>query len=184
MSKVLLQIYQFEILNGIKEYHAEIVVFGKSISYSDEGIDISDEINKDGMEDYELCATFDLGYADIFEYEFQEYCFPKLENEYTEQNYGLFSHNCRFFALDVIKLLQPTKADVGIQVLEDLNNMSQALKKVFKLKLIMTLVFCASFTLTVIFHIFGTCFPIPMLFKDIMIITMFIIILIVKLGRE
>ena len=66
MSKVLLRIYEFEFFKGIKEYHAEVVAFDKSISYSDEGIEISDILNKDGLEDYELCATFNLGYADIF----------------------------------------------------------------------------------------------------------------------
>ena len=184
MSKVLLRIYEFEFFKGIKEYHAEVVAFDKSISYSDEGIEISDILNKDGLEDYELCATFNLGYADIFEYEFQEYCFPKLEKEYTAETYGLYSHNCRFFALDVIKLLQPTKAEVGIQVLEELNNMSVKLGKVLKLRLIGWMTFIVSFTLSTVSHIFGTCLPIPTLLKDIIIITLFIILSFIKFCRR
>ena len=183
MSKLLLQIYEFELFGSLKEYHAEVVVFDKSISYSDEGIDVSDTTNKDGLEDYELRATFNLGYADMFEYEFQEYCFPKLEKKYKAENYGLYSRNCRFFALDVIKLLQPTKSEVGIQVLEDLNNMSLVLGRFMKIRLFCVLTFLTSVTLSTVFHICGTCFPIPMLLKDIIIITMFIMIPIVRLAR-
>ena len=91
MSKVLLRIYEFELLRGLKEYHAEIVVFDKSVSYSDEGIEVSVVTNKDGLEGYDLCATYNLGYADIFEYEFQEFCFPQLETDYTAENYNLYT---------------------------------------------------------------------------------------------
>ena len=184
MSKVLLQIYEFDFFHGIKEYHAEVVVFDKSISYSDEGIDVSDQTNKDGLDDYKLCATFDLGYADIFEYEFQEYCFPKLEKAYTAENYGLFKHNCRFFALDVIKLLQPTKSVVGIQVLEDLNQMSAYLGKYLKIKTVGIITFLTSFSLSTAFQLLGTCFPIPMIVKDILIITLFIILSFVPICRR
>ena len=182
MSKVILQIYEFELFKSFKEYHAEIVVFGKSISYSDEGIDVSDVTNKDGLEGYELCATFNLGYADIFEYEFQEFYFPRLEKEYTDENYNLYTHNCRFFALNVINLLQPSKAEVGIQVLEDLNNMSIELGKYLKMKSVILLL--TSIVLFTVFQIFETCVQIPMLLKDIVIIMLFVMISIVSFGRQ
>ena len=184
MSKVILQIYEFELFKSFKEYHAEIVAFDKSISYSDEGIDVSDIKNKDGLEGYELCATFNLGYADIFEYEFQEFCFPKLEQEYTDENYNLYTHNCRFFALDVINLLKPSKAEVGIQVLEDLNNMSTILGEYLKMESVRKILILTSIVLFTASKIFETHVQIPMLLKDIIIITLFIIISIVSCRRQ
>ena len=61
MTKVLLRIYEFELFSGLTEYHSEIIAFNHSYSYSDEGIEVSVVLNKDGLEGYTLKATFDLG---------------------------------------------------------------------------------------------------------------------------
>ena len=184
MSKVLLRIYEFKLFRGIKEFHAEVVVFDKSISYSDEGIEVSVVTNKDGLEGYELCATYNLGYADIFEYEFQEFCYPQLESDYTAENYRLYTHNCRYFSLDVIHLLRPSKAEIGIKVLEDLNKMSSVLGDHLEIRSARKLTFLTSIVLFTLNHCYGTFVPIPMIMKDIIITTLFIIISFVTFCRR
>ena len=184
MSKVLLRIYEFELLRGLKEYHAEIVVFDKSVSYSDEGIEVSVVTNKDGLEGYDLCATYNLGYADIFEYEFQEFCFPQLETDYTAKNYDLYKHNCRYFSLDVIHLLRPSRAEIGVKVLEELNNMSSIIGNHLEIRSARYLTFLTSIVLFTLNNRFGTFVPIPMIMTDIIITTLFIIISFVTCCRR
>ena len=130
MTNVQLRIYEFQLFDTLREFHAEIVAFNKSFSYSDEGLEKSVVLNKDGLEGYTLIATYELGYADIYEYEFDEFYVPDIIQEFTAEEYHLFENNCRHYALHLINILKPAKSDIRIKVLQDLNNMSELLGNV------------------------------------------------------
>ena len=130
MTQVFLRIYEFKLFTGFTEYHSEIIAFDKSFSYSDEGVEISTVQNKDGLDGYTLVATYDLGYADIYEYEFEEFYAPDIMMEYTADDYQLFHRNCRFFSLEILNILKPSDAEIGRRVLQDLNRMSTNLSRV------------------------------------------------------
>ena len=127
MTQVLLRIYEFQLYGELREYHAEIVVYGYSHSYSDEGLEESIVQNKDGLEGYTLVSTYNLGHTKLFEYEFEEFYVPEIIRKFAADAYDLYDFNCRVFALYLIHVLRPTRADIGIQILEDLNNMSAQL---------------------------------------------------------
>ena len=152
MTEVKLRIYEFQITRGITEYHAEINAFDKSLSYSEDGLEISMIQNKDGWDGYKLVGTFDLGFADIYEFEFDEYYAPELDDDFTSEKYHLFFHNCRHNALKLLRILKPSQALIGIKVLENLNSMSESLMSilpagfVFALSLINGLIMCTENT--------------------------------------
>ena len=152
MTEVKLRIYEFQITRGISEYHAEIIAFDKSLSYSEDGLERSIIQNKDGWDGYTLVGTFNLGFADIYEFEFDEYYAPELEEDFTPEKYHLFSHNCRHYALELLKILKPSQAQNGIKVLENLNSMSESLMPtlpaglILSLSLITGLIMCAENT--------------------------------------
>ena len=72
MTFVRLNIYKFYILDLIPEYHAEIIAYGKSFSYSDEGLEISMVMNKHGLDGYQLVKRISLGFSGLSENAFME----------------------------------------------------------------------------------------------------------------
>ena len=117
MTEVKLRIYEFKLFSKAHEYHAEIQAYSKSYSYSDEGRETSVVLNKDGLEGYVLVATFELGFTDLWEYEF-EYFTKYMKEDYRTENYHLFRHNCRHYAFDLLKVLKPTRGFIGVQILQ------------------------------------------------------------------
>ena len=130
MTFIKLRIYKFLILNSLPEYHAEIEAYRKAFSYSEEGLDISTVTNKDGIDGYELIQTYSLGFSGLSEKRFMERYFPRMVGEYTIDRYALFSHNCRHFALDLIRTLRPSRPENGLYVLGELNKMSEKLGRI------------------------------------------------------
>ena len=129
MTFVTIRIYRFLIWDIIPEYHAEISAYGKSFSYSDEGLEISTIKNKDNMDGYKLVKTIRLGFSGVSENNFMERYFPELVNEFTIDKYRLFTHNCRHFTLHMIHVLRPSRPELGLTVISGLNTMSELLGK-------------------------------------------------------
>ena len=129
MTQVLLRIYEFELFSGLTEYHSEIIAFNQSYSYSDEGIEVSVVLNKDGLEGYTLKATYDLGFSEMYDYEFEEFNFPAIMDDYTAESYNLFHRNCRFFSLEILNILKPSNQTSGTRVLQELNKMSLTIER-------------------------------------------------------
>ena len=129
MTFVTLRIYKFYIFDIIPEYHAEISAYGKSFSYSDEGLEISTLMNKHGYDNYELVKRISLGFCGLSENSFMERFFPDLVVNYTIDKYNLFSNNCRHFSLNLIHVLRPSRPEMGLTVLSGLNTMSELLGK-------------------------------------------------------
>ena len=129
MTFVTLRIYKFFIFDIIPEYHAEITAYGKSYSYSDEGLEISILRNKHGVDGYELVKTINLGFSGFSETVFMERYFPELIEKYTLDKYRLFTNNCRHYALNLIHVLRPSRPEIGLSTLSGLNTMSEILGK-------------------------------------------------------
>ena len=129
MTFVTLKIYKFYILDLIPEYHAEITAYGKSYSYSDEGLEISTITNKHGLDGYQLVKRISLGFSGLSENVFMERFFPELVENYTIDKYRLFTNNCRHFSVKMIHVLRPSRPEMGLSVLSGLNTMSALLGK-------------------------------------------------------
>ena len=129
MTFVTLRIYKFYILDFVPEYHAEISAYGKSFSYSDEGLEISMVTNKDGLEGYKLVKRITLGFSGLSENMFMERFFPDLVEGFTIDKYRLFTNNCRHFSLQMIHILRPSRPETGLSTLSGLNTMSELLGK-------------------------------------------------------
>ena len=129
MTFVTLRIYKFYILDFVPEYHAEISAYGKSFSYSDEGLEISMVTNKDGLEGYKLVKRIRLGFSGLSENMFMERFFPDLVEGFTIDKYRLFTNNCRHFSLQMIHILRPSRPETGLSTLSGLNTMSELLGK-------------------------------------------------------
>ena len=129
MTFVTLKIYKFYILDFVPEYHAEITAYGKSYSYSDEGFEISNTLNKDGLDGYKLVKRIALGFSGLSENAFMERHLPDLVENFTIDKYKLFTNNCRHFALYMIHVLRPSRPELGLSVLSGLNIMSELLGK-------------------------------------------------------
>ena len=129
MTFVTLRIYKFFICDIIPEYHAEISAYGKSFSYSDEGLEISTITNKHGMDGYELVKKISLGFSGLSENVFMERYFPDQVENFTIDKYRLFSNNCRHYSLHMIHVLRPSRPEMGLSVLSGLNTMSELLGK-------------------------------------------------------
>ena len=86
-------------------------------------------LNKDGLEGYTLKATYDLGYTEMYHYEFEEFNFPTIMDDYTADSYNLFHKNCRFFSLELLNILKPSDAVIGRRVLTELNKMSLTIER-------------------------------------------------------
>ena len=129
MTFVTLRIYKFYILDFVPEYHAEISAYGKSFSYSDEGLEISMTVNKDGLDGYKLVKKIALGFSGLSENNFMERYLPDLVENFTIDKYKLFTNNCRHFALHMIHVVRPSRPETGLSVLSGLNTMSELLGK-------------------------------------------------------
>ena len=129
MTFVTLKIYKFYILDLIPEYHAEITAYGKSFSYSDEGLEISMVMNKHGLDGYQLVKRISLGFSGLSENAFMERFFPELVENYTIDKYRLFTNNCRHFSVKMIHVLRPSRPEKGLSLLSGLNTMSELLGK-------------------------------------------------------
>ena len=114
MTEIKLRIYEFKIFDKVKEFHAEIQAYSKSYSYSDEGPEQSPVLNKDGLDGYKLISTFQLGYSDLFEYEF-DFFIKYLNEDFTSEKYHLFRNNCRHYAFNLIQILKPTRGYIGLR---------------------------------------------------------------------
>ena len=157
MTEIKLRIYEFELFSKVREYHAEIEAYSKSYSYSDEGLEESVVLNKDGLEGYTLISTFELGWSDLFEYEF-EYFTKYLNEDFTAEKYHIFRNNCRHYAFNLLKVLKPTKGYIGVKILQDLNDMSELLGKFIRVFLLMGILISL-----------GVCI-LPEVFKDFLLI--------------
>ena len=163
MTEIKLRIYEFELFYKVREYHAEIEAYSKSYSYCDEGLEESVVLNKDGLEGYTLISTFELGWSDLFEYEF-EYFTRYLNEDFTSEKYHLFRNNCRHYAFNILKVLKPTKGYIGVKILKDLNDMSELLGTFIRL-----------FLLAGIIISFGVCI-LPEVLKDFLLILTLILL--------
>ena len=164
MTEIKLRIYEFELLNKVREYHAEIEAYSKSYSYSDEGLEQSVVLNKDGLEGYTLIETIELGWSDLFEYEY-DFFTRYMKEDFTSENYHIFQNNCRHYALNLLKILKPTKGYIGVKILQDLNDMSELIGKYIRGFLLMGILFC-----------FGLCI-LPEVLKDYLLILIIILLL-------
>ena len=163
MTEIKLRIYEFKIFDKVKEFHAEIQAYSKSYSYSDEGPEESLVLNKDGLDGYTLVSTFQLGYSDLFEYEF-DFFIKYLNEDFTPEKYHLFRNNCRHYAFNLIRILKPTRGYIGVKILQDLNDMSEVLGKLIR-----------GFLLVVIIFSVGLCF-LPEVYKDYLLILVLILL--------
>ena len=103
MTFVTLRIYKFYIFDIIPEYHAEISAYGKSFSYSDEGLEISTLMNKHGYDNYELVKRISLGFCGLSENSFMERFFPDLVANYTIDKYNSENSNVHCVVVDLSK---------------------------------------------------------------------------------
>ena len=125
MTFVTLKIYNFKIVSFVKEYHCEITAYGLSWSYSEDGLETSEVKNKDGQDGYELVKSYNLGFSGMPKEIFASRYLPALRAAYTIDEYNLFYKNCRHFSLEMIKILRPSRREMGLRTLSKLNDMSR-----------------------------------------------------------
>ena len=163
MTEIKLRIYEFKLFDKVQEYHAEIEAYCKSYSYSDEGLEKSVVLNKDELEGYTLISTFDLGWSDLFEYEF-EYFTKYLNEDFTSEKYHLFQNNCRHYSFNLLKILKPSKGYIGVKILQELNGMSELIGKYLRGSLLMGIILS-----------FGLCI-LPEILKDYLLVLILILL--------
>ena len=163
MTEIKLRIYEFKLFEDIKEYHAEIQAYSKSFSYSDEGLEESVVLNKDGLEGYTLVSTYDLGYSDLFEYEFELYT-KYLNEDFTPEKYHIFQNNCRHYAFNLLKILKPSRGYIGVKILQNLNNMGEIIGMYIREFFLLVIMFSLSLSY------------LPELYKDYLLILVLILL--------
>ena len=132
MPFVTLKIYNFRLLGFVKEYHCEVTAYGLSWSYSEDGLETSDVLNKDGKDGYELVRSYSLGFSGMPLAMFAREYLPGLQESFTIDEYNLFNKNCRHFSLKMIKILRPSRREKGLYVLARLNEMSEKIGQLFR----------------------------------------------------
>ena len=165
MTEVKLRIYEFKLFDNVREYHAEIEAYSKSYSYSDEGIEESVVLNKDGLDGYTLISTFELGYTDLLEYEFDLFT-RYMREDFNSEDYHFFRNNCRHYAFELVKILKPSRMVIGLKILRNLNNMSELIGRTIH-----------TYLQIIIIISIGLC-DLPEIYKDYLLI--FIIALLFK----
>ena len=122
---VSLVLYDFQIYQNLPFStltHTEVVVHGKSFGYDDEdGITVLNRENLDQLYNYKIRQVIPLGLTSVSENELRE-IMREMHREWTRAGYGLFNHNCRHFAKELIEKLAPSDPEVGLETLEQLIN--------------------------------------------------------------
>ena len=130
MTFVTLKIYNFKLVGFINEWHAEVTAYGKSWSFTQNGLEVSDLLNKDGVQGYTLVESIPLGFSALSRVQFNEDYLPGVIQSYTVDAYSLIDKNCRHFSLDLIKILGPTREERGLYILSQLNFMTYIIGRV------------------------------------------------------
>ena len=191
MTFVTLKIYNFKIFSFIKEYHCEITAYGLSWSYSEDGLETSEIMNKHNHDGYELVKSYSLGFSGMPKEIFASRYLPALREGYTIDEYDLFHKNCRHFSLQMIKILRPSRREKGLRTLSKLNDMSRKigqLSEVF-IRNIFNIVADPKRVISAIFFALmcynqGRIFNITVLHKDFLSIGLFLVILLLFLIRK
>ena len=114
-----LSIYEFKIAGLIPAYHTELVIGNYSIGFSDEGIEIHDGANMDGLYGYRLITSVPLGITPRTRREIREIII-RMENEWPADTYDIFYHNCRHFSLALINELESDSSTEARRILANL----------------------------------------------------------------
>ena len=114
-----LTIYEFKIAGIIPAYHTEIAIGELSFGYSDEGIEIDQEFNMNGLYGYRLITSIPLGETTRTQDQLRE-IIRQLETEWTPETYDIFIRNCRHFSLALINELECDSADEARRILAGL----------------------------------------------------------------
>ena len=131
MTFVTLKIYNFKLLGFVKEFHCEVTAYGLSWSYSEDGLETSDILNKHGQDGYELVESYSLGFSAMSRHVFGMEYLPSIQESFTIDGYNLFTNNCRHFSLKMIKVLCPSRREKGLYILSKLNEMSENVGQFF-----------------------------------------------------
>ena len=191
MTFVTLKIYNFKIVSFVKEYHCEITAYGLSWSYSEDGLETSEVKNKDGQDGYELVKSYNLGFSGMPKEIFASRYLPALREAYTIDEYNLFYKNCRHFSLEMVKILRPSRREMGLRTLSKLNDMSQKIGQLTEviIRNIFNLVadpkrLISGILFTLMCYNQGKIFNISVLNKDFLLIFLFIIVFCFFLVRK
>ena len=114
-----LTIYEFKIAGIIPAYHTEIVIGELSFGYSDEGIEVGQETNMNGLFGYRLITSIPLGETQKTQNQVRE-IIGQLEAEWTPEQYDIFTQNCRHFSLAFLSELECDSAVEARRILAGL----------------------------------------------------------------
>ena len=114
-----LTIYEFKIAGLIPAYHTEIVIGELSFGYSDEGIEVGQETNMNGLYGYRLITSIPLGETPKTQNQVRE-IIGQLEAEWTPELYDIFTRNCRHFSLAFLNELECDSAVEARRILAGL----------------------------------------------------------------
>ena len=133
MTFVTLKIYNFKIFGFVNELHTEIIAYGASWSFSQDGIEVSSIVDKDNLDGYKLIKTEKLGFSALSKERFHRQHLPGIVEKFTIDAYDLYSLNCRHFSLELIKALRPSRPERGLYLLGQLNYMSAIIGRIKQL---------------------------------------------------
>ena len=191
MTFVTLKIYNFKILGFVKEYHCEVTAYGLSWSYSEDGLETSDVLNKDGKDGYELVRSYSLGFSGMPKAMFAREYLPGIQESFTIDEYNLFTKNCRHFSLKMIKVLRPSRREKGLYTLAKLNEMSEKIGQLFRVivRNLCNIVTDLKRLISTIFFLImcfnrGRLFDCEMYHKDLLMVFLLVIITIFFLFRN
>ena len=191
MTFVTLKIYNFKIFSFVKEFHCEITAYGLSWSFSEDGLETSEIMNKHNYDGYELVKSYSLGFSGMPKEIFASRYLPALREAYTIDEYDLFNKNCRHFSLEMIKILRPSRRERGLRTLSKLNDMSQkigqfcevVIRNIFNIvadpKRVISAIFFA-----IMCYNQGKIFNISVLHKDFLSMVLFLVTLLLFLMRK
>ena len=184
MTFVTLKIYNFKLIGFINEWHAEIIAYGKSWSFTQNGLDVSDQVNKENIDGYTLVKSIPLGFSALSKEQFNEQYLPDILGKYTVDAYSLIDNNCRHFSLELVKVLGPTRQHRGLYILSQLNFMTYIIGRVKDIALANIIRFICSSPKRIMDGIFtlldcteqGRFFQFNEFWKDIIVIVQSIIL--------
>ena len=183
MTFVTLKIYNFKIVSFVKEWHCEVTAYGLSWSFSEDGLETSEVKNKDGQDGYELVKSYNLGISGMPREIFASRYLPALREAYTIDEYNLFYKNCRHFSLEMIKILRPSRREMGFRTLGKLNEMSRKIGQLTEviIRNIFNLIADPKRTISgIVFAIMcyhqGKIFNINSFHKDVLLGSLFVIV--------
>ena len=119
MTQTFLVIYEFKLAGLIPAYHTEITIGENSFGFGDEGTEIHNIPNLDGLYGYKLITSIHLGTTNRTQREIRN-IIRRMDQEWTADTYNIWTKNCRHYSLALVNELNCDSSEEGRRILAGL----------------------------------------------------------------